>query len=134
MAWQVKRVSGDVFFCGVWGMVGDVMIGKRGLRESGVRAMTIEVGEFLIFEVVVGEKGWAATKIEAVSVMGAGHGRIRRRMCGTYAARPASMESMFCLGAKATEFSDGRRLGVCANVFTARVRLSEWRSRRWAER
>jgi len=59
----LKTIRNDMGFCSVDGVSGDVLLGRKSLQESGVDLATMQVGDTLTFEIVVGAKGYHAIDI-----------------------------------------------------------------------
>eukprot|EP00404_Azadinium_spinosum_P059369 CAMPEP_0180713528 /NCGR_PEP_ID=MMETSP1038_2-20121128/11947_1 /TAXON_ID=632150 /ORGANISM="Azadinium spinosum, Strain 3D9" /LENGTH=531 /DNA_ID=CAMNT_0022745853 /DNA_START=15 /DNA_END=1611 /DNA_ORIENTATION=- len=91
----LKTIRNDMGFCSVDGVLGDVLLGSKSLNESGINLATMQVGDSLTFELVVGAKGYHAVDIrlpgeESLSADGASYFRKTQTKGPRRALRPAS--------------------------------------------
>jgi cold shock CspA family protein len=72
----LKKTHGSNGFCSVEGVPDDVLVGSRSLKDCGIDLETIEVGEFLTFEMAMGPKGYHAIDIQQHAVKRHGGKRV----------------------------------------------------------
>jgi len=63
----LTKIHGSMAFCSVLGTEGDVLLGERCLRDSGMSLMALQIGQSVSLKVVQGTKGYHATSISQLS-------------------------------------------------------------------
>eukprot|EP00931_Biecheleriopsis_adriatica_P070211 TRINITY_DN4399_c0_g1_i4.p2 TRINITY_DN4399_c0_g1~~TRINITY_DN4399_c0_g1_i4.p2 ORF type:complete len:105 (-),score=18.50 TRINITY_DN4399_c0_g1_i4:109-423(-) len=61
---KLKKIHNGMGFCSVEGVVGDVLLGKRSLSESGIDGSSIRVGDVFMFELLKNARGYEAVNIQ----------------------------------------------------------------------
>jgi len=76
----LKKIHGGRGFCHVEGIDGDVLLGERSLKDSGVDLATLKEGDSLSFAMSKSPKGYHATNIQRAVT--AWHGQAGQRVAG----------------------------------------------------